>query len=304
MLVVGAVCASCSAGTDSTEVVSTSSSALAVGGLFSTGVNAAAAPLAAGAVNPHYTLSSNDAAFPGPNALAVNPAPGWTGNTATSKWISVQTSTMGATGGVYTYTTTFTLTGVDPASATLTGQWACDDSCVLQLNGTTVATRGTPGWTAVTAFTVPAGSPFQLGANKLAFVVTNATGGPTGLQVVSISGNVSGCNADNQCSATQYCNTQSATCVSKVANAMPVPTVTGHTPPLTGTCTMAVGTAVCASAVCDIADNECGLANGDAPCTAGNGATVCRFGRMQRRGHVRAGGRLQRRRRLHGRRLV
>ncbi len=277
-LVVAAVCASCEASTGPTEAVATSSSALAVTGLFATGVDAAGARLAIGTTDPHYVLSSNDANFPGPDALTVNPAGGWAGAGANSRWISVEASTTGAMGGVYTYTTTFTLAGVDPTTATLSGQWACDDSCVLELNGTQVASKPTPAWTLVANFTVPAGSPFQLGVNTLAFVTSNTTGGPTGLQVVSISGNVSGCDADDQCSTTQYCNTQSATCVSKLANGAPIPSVTGHTPPLTGTCTAGAGTAVCTSGLCDTRDNDCGVANGDGPCNAADGATVCRSG--------------------------
>jgi hypothetical protein len=277
-LVVAAVCASCEASTDPTEVVATSSSALAVTGLFATGVSAAGTRLAIGATDPHYVLSSNDPNFPGPNALTVNPAGGWAGAGANSRWISVEASTTGAMGGVYTYTTTFTLAGVDPATATLSGQWACDDSCVLKLNGTQVASNPTPAWLFVENFTVPAGSPFQLGANTLAFVTSNTTGGPTGLQVLSITGNVSGCDADDQCSTTQYCDTQSATCVSKLANGAPIPNVTGHTPPLTGICTAGSGAAVCTAGLCDTADNDCGLANGDGPCNGADGAAVCRSG--------------------------
>ena len=38
-------------------------------------------------------------------------------------------------GGDYVYRTTFDLTGFDPNSAVLTGQWAVDDTGVLKLNG-------------------------------------------------------------------------------------------------------------------------------------------------------------------------
>ena len=54
------------------------------------------------------------------------------------------------------------------------------------------------------------------------------------------------------------------------------PTDPPHTnPTLNGTCTAAAGTLVCTSGVCDTKDNECGYANGDGPCNAGNGATLC-----------------------------
>jgi hypothetical protein len=278
LALVAAVCVSCEAGSGAPEATGTTSSAVTIGGLFPTGVNAAGTPLAVGAIDPHYVLSSNDPNFPGPNAIVVTPAGGWTGNTATSKWISVQASTTGAANGVYTYTTTFTLAGVDPTSATLTGSWACDDSCTMTLNGTTVAQKATPGWGTVGTFTVAAGSPFVLGANTLAVVTPNTTGGPTGVQIVTISGNVGGCTADTQCTNAQFCNTQTAACTAKLLNGTAIPTLTGHTPALTGTCTTAVGTAVCSSGVCDPKDNECGIATGDATCTLGDGANVCRSG--------------------------
>ena len=141
IVVLAALCVSCEASVDAPEDIGTSTSALAVAGLFPTGVNAMGARLAVGAINPHYVLSSTDANFPGPNALTVTPAGGWAAAGANSRWISIRASTNGAMGGVYTYTTTFTLAGVDPATATLSGRWACDDSCVLRLNGTQVATE-------------------------------------------------------------------------------------------------------------------------------------------------------------------
>jgi hypothetical protein len=87
-----------------------------------------------------------------------------------------------------------------------------------------------------------------------------------------------GCVVDADCSATQYCDTPTFTCVTKVPNGQAVPTVAGHSPTLNGACTAAAGTAACASGVCDTKDNECGYANGDGPCTATDGATDCRSG--------------------------
>ncbi len=87
-----------------------------------------------------------------------------------------------------------------------------------------------------------------------------------------------GCAVDADCLGTEWCNTQSFTCAPKLVNGAPIPTVTGHTPGLTGICSSDVAKAVCFSAVCDTNDNDCGFANGDGPCTAQNGATVCRSG--------------------------
>jgi hypothetical protein len=261
------------------EPVATTSSALsAITGLFSTGVDATGTPLAIGATDPHYVLSSNDPAFPGPNAVTVTPNGVWTGNTATSKWISIRASTQGANNGIYTYTTTFTLAGVDPTTAALSGSWAADDSVSLMLNGTQVAQRAASAYGSAAAFTVPAGSPFASGLNTLAFVTVNSGNGPTGLQIETLAGTVTGCTADAQCTTSQFCNTQTNGCVAKLANGTGVPTLSGHAPPLTGACSVAVGAAVCVSGVCDTADDECGYADGDGSCTGADAGTVCRSG--------------------------
>ncbi|MGZ3472877.1 MAG: hypothetical protein ACXWUG_00255, partial [Polyangiales bacterium] len=82
-----------------------------------------------------------------------------------------------------------------------------------------------------------------------------------------------GCKVDGDCAATDYCDTPSSTCKAKLDNGEPIPTVTGHTPAVSGTCTSTAATVVCKSAVCDPVDNKCGLADGDGPCTS---STVCR----------------------------
>ena len=84
-----------------------------------------------------------------------------------------------------------------------------------------------------------------------------------------------GCAVDADCSAASYCNTVTYTCVAKLPNGQPVPTVGNHTPVLNGTCGAGVGASVCVSGVCD-ADGLCGYANGDGSCAAGTPAPVCR----------------------------
>lgn len=87
-----------------------------------------------------------------------------------------------------------------------------------------------------------------------------------------------GCAVDADCASTEWCNTQTFTCAPKLPNGQAIPTVGGHAPPLTGTCTTGAGAAVCASAVCDTSDDLCGYANGTGPCTAADAGTVCRSG--------------------------
>jgi hypothetical protein len=87
-----------------------------------------------------------------------------------------------------------------------------------------------------------------------------------------------GCAVDADCAATEYCDTPSSMCVSKLPNGQSVPKVTGHTPALDGTCTVDAATITCASGACDSKDSKCGYATGDGPCDATSAATVCRSG--------------------------
>ncbi len=85
------------------------------------------------------------------------------------------------------------------------------------------------------------------------------------------------CFVDDDCTTTiEFCNTQTTMCTPKIPNGLPLPMITGHMPDLTsGTCSTAVGVAVCASGVCDTTDNKCGLGDEHGPCTM---ATACRSG--------------------------
>jgi hypothetical protein len=99
-----------------------------------------------------------------------------------------------------------------------------------------------------------------------------------------------GCNVDADCSGGNWCLESAHTCTPKIANGTAIPSDPTHTNPmLNGTCTAAAGTLVCASGVCDPADNKCGLANGDGPCTADAGS-VCRSGMCSTTGTCEPGG--------------
>jgi hypothetical protein len=155
------------------------------GGLFPPGVDSSAKPLATGATDPHYTLSSNDPSFPGPDAIVVGQeGPNWVPPDASSMWISIQPSAQSG-GHTYTYTTTFTVSG-DPTAASISGMLACDDLCTVSLNGTQVVSVPSPAWHTKTTLSIPAGSPFQSGSNTLSFAVTNL-GNVTGLEVFKIA---------------------------------------------------------------------------------------------------------------------
>jgi len=176
--------------------------------LFGTGVAAGGGLLPDGAADPHYTLvTSADTAHPGPGAYVVNetgyPIPNqWLADGPNSKWIAPQANQNDQSGqgpggdppGAYDYRTTFTLSGLSPASASIAGQWATDDlGTDILINGqsTGITSHGTTptssGSAAFTPFTITSG--FIPGVNTLDFLVTNASpaGGerfnPTGLRV-------------------------------------------------------------------------------------------------------------------------
>jgi len=155
--------------------------------LFNTGL------AAGGSVDPHYKLThSADESFPGPDAIVANPPAGaWVSNTSTSKWISPSANQTQSPGGgnpvgTYTYRTTFDLTGLDPGSASITGQWATDNAGMdILINGiSTGQTIGIAEFAHFTPFSISTG--FISGLNTLNFVTHNACcadGNPTGLRV-------------------------------------------------------------------------------------------------------------------------
>ena len=163
-------------------------------GLFSTGVGTNGALLAGGAVDPHYRLiQSADATAPGPNAIVMNegwpiaPASGgpWLANGPISKWISpLASQATGNAAGDYRYRIVFDLTGLEPASAVITGRWTSDNAGAgIFLNGAATGITYDGNFGAFSAtFTINSG--FVDGTNTLDFVVNNAgtTVNPTGLR--------------------------------------------------------------------------------------------------------------------------
>ncbi len=166
--------------------------------LFNTGVAANGTVLADGALDPHYALiASSDPAHAGPSAFVVN-ATGypigsqWMADSATSKWIGAQANQndQGGQGpggdkpGAYTYRTTFTLSGINPAGLQISGAWSADDfGTDILVNGqSTGLTAYGPGGVGDAAYTrfVPftISRFFVSGLNTLDFVVTN--GSPPG----------------------------------------------------------------------------------------------------------------------------
>jgi hypothetical protein len=159
--------------------------------IFNTGVNGSGAPLTDGTVgDPHYTLI----VVPGgtTDIRVLTSAGGypvvgnWIGDNSISAWIGPNNDSDADGPDVsYTYRTTFDLSGFDPLTASLTGQWSADNwGPNILLNG--VPTGNTAGgFNSWSSFTISSG--FVLGVNALDFIVNNG-GGPTGLRV-EVTGN-------------------------------------------------------------------------------------------------------------------
>jgi hypothetical protein len=115
----------------------------------------------------------------------------WFANSATSQWISPQNvypSEPGDAASTFAYTTEFYLTGLDLATATITGKWAADNTPVdLLLNGVSVNfVFGPDIYSAFSGneFTITSG--FNPGKNTLQFLIHNMEWpgiNPTGLRV-------------------------------------------------------------------------------------------------------------------------
>lgn len=138
-----------------------------------------------------------------PELFTTPPFPGWINPSPGTQWINPYgDGTVDAPGGVYDYQTTFNLTGLNPLTAVLTGDFAADNDAMIFLNGvytgifTSDGGHGSGhGFEQLTPFTISCplgtcGSGFLPGINTLDFMVTNQDSSPTGLEV-EISGTAS-----------------------------------------------------------------------------------------------------------------
>ncbi|HUF61088.1 MAG TPA: LamG-like jellyroll fold domain-containing protein [Verrucomicrobiales bacterium] len=162
-------------------------------GLYGTGVNDSGAPLDDLLVDSHYTLVENadgespDAIVHDTSVFPIVEGP-WVASSDTSKWVSPRGDTAAAAGGDYVYRITFDLSGFDPDTAFLTGQWSTDNEGLdILLNGVSTGFRNTAGFASFTPFAIEPGT-FVSGLNTLDFKLNNAGAGYTGLRVDGLRG--------------------------------------------------------------------------------------------------------------------
>lgn len=171
--------------------------------IFHTGAGADGLALtAATAIDPHFTVTNGTRTEPAKaivdDNFPIDPR-WWLANDADSRWIAPNWANAdgSAAPGVYTFTTTFDLTGYDPTTAVLKGKWAADNQGLnILINGVPLGlTHGGPnpgngvrGFGSYSEFTIASG--FVSGVNKLEFVIqndrysaTNGASNPTGLRV-------------------------------------------------------------------------------------------------------------------------
>jgi hypothetical protein len=164
--------------------------------LYNTGVLANHTVGGAGDPDLHYTLTLTQES--GSTAYIADPIPGvWLANNASSQWISPSvdqtfpnpSGSSGNLDGAYTYKTTFDLTGLDPSTALITGNWSTDDQGlnILINDIPTGQTRGLNQYGFFTSFSISSG--FVSGLNTLHFLTNNEPcsgcdgDNPTGLRV-------------------------------------------------------------------------------------------------------------------------
>ncbi len=168
-----------------------------ISSLFNTGVDGSGVPLNNNDAEMHYTLVSGpDGTTPLRVATSANgfPIPPWLGDDSLSAWIGpASDSSLTGSAGIYDYQTTFDLTGFDPATASIIGQWSMDDAGVdILINGVSTSPASSD-FTSWTGFSI--NNNFVAGINTLDFVINNA-GGPTGLRV-EMSGTVDPATGDS-----------------------------------------------------------------------------------------------------------
>ncbi|MCX5806268.1 MAG: VPLPA-CTERM sorting domain-containing protein [Proteobacteria bacterium] len=169
---------------------------ISISGLYDTGVNDAGKALATGDVETHYILSSVSPLASGITTVVPYASGAWLPPPPESNWIGPQAHAAGLSSdpeGAYSYKLNFSLTGLNPNSASISGKWAADNSAELLLNGKSMATVG--GFGSLESFLLT-GPNFINGINTLEFKVTNYSGdyywgNPSGLLVSGLQGTAS-----------------------------------------------------------------------------------------------------------------
>src|SRR2546430_16617592 len=128
--------------------------------LHNTGVNSADVLVATGAQASFWSLSSE----PGGASEALGSLPfrfrsgSYFADTASAAWVSPNASGNAGAGGFYTYDLIFNLAGLNPATASISGNFGTDNDGSISLNNNApVATQAFAGFGTPTPFAVNSG---------------------------------------------------------------------------------------------------------------------------------------------------
>jgi hypothetical protein len=109
--------------------------------LYNTGVDSAGSQLPGGAIDPHWQIVSGPGiSSPVPAVVVSNQNSGlinWYIQTLDSRWIWADQSGVAIFDAPYTFQFVFDLTGIDPATVSLSGLWGVDNIGFIRLNGST-----------------------------------------------------------------------------------------------------------------------------------------------------------------------
>ncbi|GGA21811.1 PEP-CTERM sorting domain-containing protein [Okeania sp. KiyG1] len=150
--------------------------------LFPTGVDSSGTILGDGVADPNYNILETTS-----SGIVVNQAnvPSvWFPNNSNSRWIW-ETATGQPTNVTRTFRTTFDLTGFDPNTASISGEWAVDNEGLdILINGISTG-QTSSGFRNLDSFSINDG--FVSGLNTLDFIAFDF-GISSGFRVDSISG--------------------------------------------------------------------------------------------------------------------
>lgn len=162
-------------------------------GLHPTGVDAFGSVLPGGAADPHYSIPLLSAQA----VVVTTPDVGWLANDATSKWVWQQFDGL-PTNVTLTFRLEFDLTGLNPATASVTGLWSTDNfGDDILINGASTGSTS-PTHTAAAPFTITTG--FVTGINTLDFIVRDV-GLIAGFRILEIDG-----TACQESTCVAFCN--------------------------------------------------------------------------------------------------
>ena len=151
--------------------------------VHNTGVNSSDVVVSPGAETAFWTMLSAPPAATevvGQNAFRYNAGP-YAPDSSTSAWSSMAASGNASVAGFYVYQLLVDVSGVDPATVVITGQFGTDNDGFIRVNGgANAATTTFGGFGALTNFTLNSG--FVPGSNSIQVGMNNG-GNPTAFRV-------------------------------------------------------------------------------------------------------------------------